>query len=80
MIKGITVLCTVQEKVAGGTALDFTAVAAVGAASDLIMRFHGFIMMAAWLGCAGTGMLIARYFKATWKVCMLRTVCHKLNK
>lgn len=56
-----------DEKIAGGIAVDFTAVAAVGAASDLIMRFHGFIMMAAWLGCAGTGMVIARYFKGTWK-------------
>jgi hypothetical protein len=54
--------------VAGSGAQLFTAVSLVGSSSDLLMRFHGFIMMAAWLGCAGTGIMLARYFKGTWKV------------
>ncbi len=53
---------------AGSGAQLFTAVSLVGSSSDLLMRFHGFIMMAAWLGCAGTGIMLARYFKGTWKV------------
>lgn len=47
-------------------ALSLTEVGIVGAKSNLLYRLHGAFMLAAWIGCAGTGMLVARYFKKTW--------------
>jgi len=39
----------------------------VGAASDFLFKLHGVLMVAAWIGCAGCGIILARYFKQTWK-------------
>ncbi|XP_046388987.1 putative ferric-chelate reductase 1 homolog [Ischnura elegans] len=35
-------------------------------ASKLLLHLHGAFMIAAWLLCASTGILLARYFKKTW--------------
>ena len=50
---------------------------ALGSAGDLLFRLHGLLMVVAWVGCAGAGMIIARYFKQTWKVGQLTpgTLC-----
>ncbi|KAG8228316.1 hypothetical protein J437_LFUL007034 [Ladona fulva] len=52
---------------------DFTAspqhlsdVREIKGASKLLLRLHGAFMVAAWLLCASTGILLARYFKRTW--------------
>lgn len=37
-----------------------------GAASKLYIRLHGAFMIAAWIGCASLGIVLARYFKQTW--------------
>lgn len=37
-----------------------------GAASKLFLRLHGAFMIAAWIGTASLGILLARYFKQTW--------------
>lgn len=45
------------------------ALADVGAftvASKLLLRLHGSFMVAAWIGCASIGIILARYFKQTW--------------
>ncbi|KDR19521.1 Putative ferric-chelate reductase 1-like protein, partial [Zootermopsis nevadensis] len=34
--------------------------------SNLLLRLHGAFMIGAWIGAAGIGILLARYFKQTW--------------
>lgn len=36
------------------------------AASKLLLRLHGAFMVAAWIGTASIGILLARYFRQTW--------------
>ena len=33
---------------------------------NLLMKCHALIMVAVWLGCAGSGIILARYYKHTW--------------
>lgn len=33
---------------------------------QLLLQVHGALMVAAWIGTASTGMLLARYYKRTW--------------
>lgn len=35
-------------------------------ASDLLIRLHGALMLASWIGTASIGMLLARYYRQTW--------------
>ncbi|XP_044006147.1 putative ferric-chelate reductase 1 homolog isoform X2 [Aphidius gifuensis] len=42
------------------------------AASDVLIRLHGALMIASWIGTASIGILMARYYKQTWlrsKIC-----------
>ncbi|XP_057330405.1 putative ferric-chelate reductase 1 homolog [Microplitis mediator] len=36
------------------------------ASSDLLIRIHGALMIASWIGTASIGILMARYYKQTW--------------
>lgn len=36
------------------------------AANDLLIRLHGALMLASWIGTASIGMLLARYYRQTW--------------
>ncbi|XP_011637244.1 putative ferric-chelate reductase 1 homolog [Pogonomyrmex barbatus] len=36
------------------------------AASDLLIRLHGALMLASWVGTASIGILLARYYRQTW--------------
>ncbi|XP_025160068.1 putative ferric-chelate reductase 1 homolog isoform X3 [Harpegnathos saltator] len=36
------------------------------AASDILIRVHGALMLASWIGTASVGMLLARYYRQTW--------------
>jgi hypothetical protein len=36
------------------------------ASSDLLVRIHGALMLASWIGTASVGMLLARYYRQTW--------------
>lgn len=38
----------------------------IAVASELLLRLHGAFMIAAWIGAAGIGILLARYYKQTW--------------
>ena len=38
-----------------------------GGRGDILFRVHGLLMLVAWVGCAGAGKMIARYFKKTWR-------------
>ena len=46
--------------------VDMTRISSVGGRGDLFIKLHGALMVVAWLACAGTGMILARYFKDTW--------------
>jgi hypothetical protein len=41
-------------------------VSIVAESSNLLVRLHGAFMIGAWIGAAGIGILLARYFKQTW--------------
>jgi len=41
-------------------------VSIVAGSSNLLLRLHGAFMIGAWIGTAGIGILLARYFKQTW--------------
>ncbi|KAL1497531.1 hypothetical protein ABEB36_008475 [Hypothenemus hampei] len=41
-------------------------VSALAAKSKLLIRLHGCFMIAAWLGTASVGILLARYYRQTW--------------
>ncbi|KAL0279216.1 UNVERIFIED_CONTAM: hypothetical protein PYX00_000821 [Menopon gallinae] len=49
-----------------GSPRQLAEVGAVSGSSDLLYRLHGAFMIAAWIGCASIGILMARYFKLTW--------------
>ena len=34
---------------------------------QLLVKCHSMIMIIAWLGCAGSGLILARYYKHTWR-------------
>ncbi|KAL0118629.1 hypothetical protein PUN28_009358 [Cardiocondyla obscurior] len=36
------------------------------ASTDLLIRLHGALMLASWIGTASIGMLLARYYRQTW--------------
>ena len=55
-------------KIAAAEPVSLKNVSEVGLRSDLLVKLHGLFMLVAWLGCAGAGMMMARYFKQTWKV------------
>ena len=55
-------------KVAAGSPVSLSEVSAAGAKSDLLVKLHGQFMLMAWLGFAGAGLIMARYFKQSWKV------------
>jgi len=54
-------------KVAAGSPVSLSEVSAAGAKSDLLVKLHGQFMLMAWLGFAGAGLIMARYFKQSWK-------------
>lgn len=41
-------------------------VSALAAKSKLLIRLHGSFMIAAWLGTASIGIMLARYYRQTW--------------
>lgn len=41
-------------------------VSIISGSSNLLLRLHGAFMIGAWIGAAGIGILLARYFKQTW--------------
>lgn len=51
---------------ASGELRKLSDVSAVGSASKLLIRLHGSFMLAAWIGTASVGILLARYYRQTW--------------
>jgi len=47
--------------------VDMKKVSSVRPTTNILMKAHGVLMVVAWLGCAGSGIVLARYFKDTWK-------------
>ena len=47
--------------------VDMARVGPVVAYYNILLKAHGILMIAAWLGCAGSGIVLARYFKDTWR-------------
>lgn len=54
------------ERIASSEALNLAVVASLRGRSVLLLRLHGAFMLAAWIGAASIGILLARYFKQTW--------------
>ncbi|XP_058789876.1 putative ferric-chelate reductase 1 homolog isoform X2 [Phymastichus coffea] len=53
-------------KVSSGEPKLLSDVGYVKSASDLLIRIHGALMLASWIGTASIGMLLARYYRQTW--------------
>lgn len=51
---------------ASGELRKLSDVSAVGGASKLLIRLHGSFMLAAWIGAASIGIILARYYRQTW--------------
>lgn len=51
---------------ASGQAKLLSDVGGFTSASDILIRVHGALMLAAWIGTASVGILLARYYKSTW--------------
>ena len=55
-------------KTQSSTPIDLTSASLVaGTSSAWAIQVHGLLMIFAWLACASSGMLMARYYKQTWK-------------
>uniref|UniRef100_A0A1B6DIZ9 Ferric-chelate reductase 1 homolog n=1 Tax=Clastoptera arizonana TaxID=38151 RepID=A0A1B6DIZ9_9HEMI len=55
-----------QLYTASGQKRPLTDVGAFTAASKILLRLHGAFMIAAWIGTASLGIVLARYYKQTW--------------
>ena len=53
-------------KLASGSKQLLSDLSALTGASKLLLRLHGAFMLAAWIGTASIGMLLARYYRQTW--------------
>ena len=53
-------------RAAAEDSLSLADVSIVAGSSNLLLRLHGAFMIGAWIGTAGIGILLARYFKQTW--------------
>ncbi|VVC86910.1 unnamed protein product [Leptidea sinapis] len=51
---------------ATGEPLALSTVGTAAASSKLLLKLHGSFMIAAWIGTASLGILLARYFRKTW--------------
>ncbi|XP_041972011.1 putative ferric-chelate reductase 1 homolog [Aricia agestis] len=49
-----------------GSPVALASVGNAGGASKLLLKLHGSFMVAAWIGSASLGILLARYFRKTW--------------
>lgn len=56
----------VESKLAASEAVSLSDTSEIGGRSNILYRLHGAFMVIAWIGCASTGILLARYFKQTW--------------
>uniref|UniRef100_A0A2P2I8J2 Ferric-chelate reductase 1 homolog n=3 Tax=Hirondellea gigas TaxID=1518452 RepID=A0A2P2I8J2_9CRUS len=56
-----------EKKQVSNQATYMSAFETLGTASDLFVTLHACFMVAAWVGAASSGILLARYFKQTWK-------------
>jgi len=56
-----------QDRTFSADPVAVSVVSRIGSGSILLLQLHGFCMVAAWVGCAGTAIIIARYYKQTWK-------------
>jgi len=54
------------NRVASSSAISLIDTSNVGGQSKTLYRIHGAFMIAAWICYAGSGMLVARFYKKTW--------------
>ncbi|GBP56403.1 Putative ferric-chelate reductase 1 homolog [Eumeta japonica] len=52
--------------VATGSPMALSVVGTAAGPSKLLLKLHGCFMVAAWIGSASLGILLARYFRQTW--------------
>ncbi|XP_022913819.1 putative ferric-chelate reductase 1 homolog [Onthophagus taurus] len=54
------------SRLASGDKLLLSDISSLEGASKILLRLHGAFMLAAWLGTASIGVLLARYYRQTW--------------
>lgn len=54
-------------KAASGNKVQLSQISNVKDGSKLLLRLHGVFMVTAWLGTTSIGIMLARYFKPSWK-------------
>ena len=55
-----------NERAASPEPVNLKLVQTIKATKSALPHVHGILMIIAWIASAGSGMLIARYFKKTW--------------
>jgi len=57
-----------ESRLPSGAPADLTSATLLkGADRDYLIQIHGLLMVIAWLACSATGMVVARYYKETWR-------------
>ena len=54
-------------RLVSGHRVSMARVAQVQGKEELLVKCHSMIMVIVWLGCAGSGIILARYYKHTWR-------------
>lgn len=54
-------------RAASGESFKLSQIRNVSGSSKLMLRLHGVFMVTAWIGTASIGIIMARYFKPSWK-------------
>ena len=55
-----------NDRQASSEPVNLKLVQTIKATNSALPHVHGILMIIAWIASAGSGMLIARYFKKTW--------------
>ena len=55
-----------DKKIGSSKPVNLKLVQTIKATKSALPHVHGILMIVAWIASAGSGMLIARYFKKTW--------------
>jgi hypothetical protein len=55
------------NRAASASALNLAEISNIAAKSKFLLRLHGSLMILAWIGSTSLGIMMARYFKLTWR-------------
>jgi len=55
------------NRAASASALNLAEISNIAAKSKFLLRLHGSLMVLTWIGSTSLGIMMARYFKLTWR-------------